>query len=263
VNRKLLATVMTGILLGAGINAADGTHNQTGRETVTAGTIAAVPLEAARRYGWGTPIWSDEFQYTGKPLSSKWSVYNGPGHAGKGRRTPTAVSVSRGALHMVGDSKGNTGGMSARATSSLYQRVETRMKMNPGQDPAYHPVLILWPSNRNDAYSGRCWEIDYAEGNKGPGLISFFNHIACSGKVHTWARKAIDLTQWHNYAVEWGPGRVIGYIDGVKWFEDRNPRNVSNVKMHQTIQLDWFPGAGAPKTTTMHVDWTRTYKVTR
>lgn len=225
--------------------------------SASAPTASSASTEAAVLHKWGPVVWGDEFQYTGKPDPAKWRVYNGPGHAGKGQRSRDQVSVSRGALHMVGDDKGKTAGMQSRYITK-YQRVETRMKMNPGWVAAYHPVLILWPTSQQ--YDGRCWEIDYAEGNKGPGSIGFYNHIACSGTVHTRARKAINLYEWHNYAVEWNAKGVTGYIDGVKWFEDRNPRNSMNVTAKQTIQLDWFPKDGSPKLTTMHVDWTRTYK---
>jgi hypothetical protein len=72
------------------------------------------------------------------------------------------------------------------------------------------------------------------------------------------------MTQWHNYAIEWGPGYVVAYIDGQKWFEDRNPAHIFNGPMHQCMQLDWFQEHSAatnPKPSWMEVDWTRTYAI--
>lgn len=217
--------------------------------------------QAATTLGWGPVIAGDEFSTTGAPDRAKWSVYNGKGHAGKGLRSRDHVSVGGGAVTIRGDAAGKTGGMSAKFARQKYGKWETRMRV-AHNDPQYHPVLILWPDNSADAYSGRCWEIDYAEGNNGPGRMSFFNHIACpgNGKVHTYAKKAIDTRQWHNYAVEWSPTKITGYIDGVKWYEDTTPANIASVSMHQTIQLDWFPNGTATKPSQMQVDWVRVYK---
>jgi hypothetical protein len=217
--------------------------------------------QAATRLGWGPVVAGDEFSNTGVPDRAKWSVYNGKGHAGKGLRSRDAVTVGGGALTIKGDAAGKTGGMSAKFARQKYGKWETRMRV-AHNDPQYHPVLILWPDNSADAYSGKCWEIDYAEGNNGPGRMSFFNHIACpgNGKVQTYAKKAIDTRQWHNYAVEWSPTKITGYIDGVKWYEDTTPANIANVSMHQTIQLDWFPNGGATTPSQMDVDWVRVYK---
>lgn len=217
--------------------------------------------QAAARLGWGPVVAGDEFSNTGVPDRTKWSVYNGKGHAGKGLRSRDAVTVGGGALTIKGDAAGKTGGMSAKFARQKYGKWETRMRV-AHNDPQYHPVLILWPDNSADAYSGKCWEIDYAEGNNGPGRMSFFNHIACpgNGKVQTYAKKALDTRQWHNYAVEWTPTKITGYIDGVKWYEDTTPANIANVSMHQTIQLDWFPSGAATKPSQMDVDWVRVYK---
>lgn len=227
----------------------------------TAGATASSGKQAATTLGWGPTVAGDEFSNTGAPDPAKWSVYNGKGHAGKGLRSRDAVTVGGGALTIKGDAAGKTGGMSAKFARQKYGKWETRMRV-AHNDPQYHPVLILWPDNSADAYSGKCWEIDYAEGNKGPGRMSFFNHIACpgNGKVQTYAQKAIDTRQWHNYAVEWSPTKITGYIDGVKWYEDTTPANIANVSMHQTIQLDWFPNGTATTPSQMDVDWVRVYK---
>jgi beta-glucanase (GH16 family) len=235
-------------------------------KSVPAANVAPVAAagsgrQAATTLGWGPVVAGDEFSNTGVPDRAKWSVYNGKGHAGKGLRSRDAVTVGGGALTIRGDAAGKTGGMSAKFARQKYGKWETRMRV-AHNDPQYHPVLILWPDNSADAYNGKCWEIDYAEGNNGPGRMSFFNHIACrgNGKVHTYAKKAIDTQQWHNYAVEWSPTKITGYIDGVKWYEDTTPANVANVSMHQTIQLDWFPNGTATKPSQMQVDWVRVYK---
>ena len=213
--------------------------------------------QAATARGWGAVVAGDEFSKAGAPDSTKWSVFKGAGHAGKGVRSPQAWSVANGVATVSGDSAGTTGGMSAKFAQQKYGKWETRMRTN-ARDPEYHPVLILWPNNNT---SPNCAEIDYAEGSTNTAQIKFFLHYACGGSnFQTTAAKTIDTTQWHNYAVEWTPAGITGYIDGVKTFSDTNPAHLPSVGMHQTLQLDWFPDGSATKPSQMQVDWVRVYK---
>ncbi|WP_227878648.1 glycoside hydrolase family 16 protein [Arthrobacter dokdonensis] len=213
--------------------------------------------QAAVKFGWGSAVAGDEFSYTGAPDSTKWSVYNSAGHAGNGTRTPKAWSVANGMATVSGDAEGNTGGMSAKFAQQQYGRWETRMRTN-ARDPQYHPVLILWPNNNA---SSKCAEIDYAESTEATAQMKFFLHYACGGSdFQTTTSTPIDTTQWHNYAVEWTPSGITGYIDGVKTFTDTNPAHQPGVGMHQTLQLDWFPNGGATSPSQMQVDWVRVYK---
>jgi hypothetical protein len=212
--------------------------------------------QAASTLGWGSVVAGDEFNYTGAPDRLKWSVYNSSGHAGNGLRSPQAWSVANGVATVSGNSAGTTGGMSAKFAKQKYGRWETRMKTNQ-RDSEYHPVLILWP----DSKSSTCAEIDYAESTSETALVKFFLHYACSGSSkQTYSAKAVDTTQWHNYAVEWTPAGITGYIDGVKTFTDTNPAHQPSGSMHQTLQLDWFPDGSRTTPSQMQVDWVRVYK---
>jgi licheninase len=213
--------------------------------------------QAAVVFGWGPVVAGDEFSYTGAPNPLKWGVYNSPGHAGNGIRSPNAWSVDGSVVTVSGDSAGTTGGMSAKFAQQQYGRWEVRMKTS-ARDPKYHPVLILWPNNNT---SPNCAEIDYAEGTSDTSRIKFFLHYACSGSnFQTQAAQPIDTTQWHNYAVQWSPSGITGYIDGVQWFTDTDPAHQPTVGMHQTIQLDWFPDGTATLPSQMQVDWIRVYR---
>ncbi|WP_210412365.1 glycoside hydrolase family 16 protein [Pseudarthrobacter sp. NIBRBAC000502772] len=211
--------------------------------------------QAATAFGWGPVLTGDEFSNTGAPDRTKWSVYNSAGHAGKGLRSPQAWSVANGVATVSGDAAGTTGGMSAKFAEQRYGRWETRMKTN-SRDPKYHPVLIL-----NNNAAPNCAEIDYAEGSSVTSVMRFFLHYACGGAdFQTTAATPVDGTQWHNYAVEWTPAGISGYVDGVKTFTDTNPAHQPSVAMKQTLQLDWFPDGSATKPSQMQVDWVRVYK---
>ncbi|GAA0945063.1 glycoside hydrolase family 16 protein [Pseudonocardia zijingensis] len=202
---------------------------------------------AAAAKGW-TRVGGDEFN---GGMSPQWSPYDSEGHAGNGRRTPDAISVENGMLVIRGDSKGNTGGMSWKE-DQRFGRWEMRARFPKGDDQ-YHPVLILWRESGGKENG----EVDFAETTSASDDVSFFLHY---GSEQEYAKKVLDITQWHNYAVEWVDGRITGYIDGVKWFESTDEKTLPPGKMHPTIQLDYFPEGGSPKPTEMHVDYMRVYR---
>jgi len=224
--------------------------------TVAADDARTHGPSAARRMDWGTPVGGDEFGYTGPPDPEKWSVYDSVGQDGRGRRSPSAWNVNGSVATVTGDGSGTTGGMSALFANRRYGRWEARMRTS-ARDPEYHPVLILWP----DAGPGsRCPEIDYAEGISSTTKINFFLHYGCGGRQVS-EEKAVDTTQWHNYAVQWNPAGITGYVDGVEWFSDTDPAHQPPGSMHQTVQLDWFPDGTHTRTSWMQVDWVRAYRV--
>lgn len=229
----------------------------------TAGAVRApepvdrgVSKSAAVKYGWGKPIARDEFNYTGAPRERKWSVYDSAGHDGNGVRTEAAWHVNGRVARVVGDSRGTTGGMAAKFGRQQYGRWEVRMKTNE-RDSEYHPVLILWPESGDSNCDG---EVDYAEGGSDSREIHFFLHYSCANEQVS-ASKRVDTTEWHNYAVEWTPTRIVGYLDGVVWFRDTDPDHLPPGPMHQTIQLDWFPDGSTTTRSWMKIAWVRVYRV--
>jgi hypothetical protein len=222
-----------------------------GTTTTTTGTG-----EAATTFGWGAPIGGDEFNYTGAPNSTIWSVYNSAGHAGNGVRSPAQVTVNGSALQITGLPDGTTGGMSHRDRGRTYGRWEARMRVD-ARDPKYHPVLILWP-DQGRVSANNCAEMDYSESTTDTSRARFFLHYSCSGAQAT-ASQSIDMTQWHDYAIEWTPTHIIGYLDGQEWFRDEDAAQVPDDPAHQTIQLDWFPDGTATTESWMQVDWVRLY----
>lgn len=205
-------------------------------------------VQAARQQGWKLV---DRDEFTGA-ISAKWGKYDGEGHDGEGRRTPDAVSVRSGVAVIRGDADGTTGGMSWRGARET-GRWEMRAKFPKG-DAQYHPVLLLWPEDGGSDDG----EIDFAETTSASDSVSFFLHHG-SGDQEV-AKKKIDLTQWHNYAVEVTSSRVTGYIDGQKWFESTDRDTLPRGPVHPVIQLDWFPKGDSPEPSELLVDWMRIYQ---
>jgi hypothetical protein len=225
------------------------------RLVVTTAPDTVTPTEAAAANGWGAPVTGDEFNYVGVPDATKWIVYNSPGHAGQGIRSPQQVTVDGSKMVMTGTPDGTTAGMSAKFANQKYGRWEVRAAGSG--DNEYHMVSILWPDSGNWPCDG---EVDYAETTGGWNVIKFFHHYGCSN-LQTSQSKPLDVTQFHNYAVDWSPNGIVGYVDGVKWFEDNNPAHQPPGPMHQTLQLDWFPDSTANGAGEMRVDWVRVYAV--
>ena len=206
--------------------------------------------QAATARGWVLAT-ADEFN--GTALGSRWGPYDGPGNGGKGRRSPDAISVQNGIMTIRGDGKGTTGGM-AWSDDQRFGKWEVRARFPKG-DEQYHPVILLWPEGT--------WpdggEVDFAETTSASSNVSFFLHYSSSNKQKS-AEKPLDLTQWHNYAVEWVNGRITGYVDGQQWFQSTDSSTLPPGQMHLAIQLDYFPDGGSPKPTQMDVDFVRIYR---
>ena len=85
---------------------------------------------AAGRLNWGAPLsMSDEF--TGSTVdAAKWSVYNGPGHDGNGRRLPARVAIVNGVLTLTGLENGDSAGLAHRL-GQRYGRWEIRARSFP------------------------------------------------------------------------------------------------------------------------------------
>ncbi|MER7435097.1 glycoside hydrolase family 16 protein [Pseudonocardia alni] len=208
---------------------------------------------AAVAHGWGEPTKVDDFD--GDALSG-WSPYDGPGHAGKGARSPSAISVKDGLLTIDGDADGTTGGMAWSDGSQKYGRWEGRVRA-PASDPSYNALLLLWPTAENFPVGG---EIDFMEmTDHTRQKTNLFLHY---GEDNSQVQGSVDIdaTQWHNWAVEWTPKGVTAFVDGKQWWHTDDTSVLPPGPMHLTIQLDWFPkGGGAVKPSEMQVDWVRQY----
>lgn len=218
-----------------------------------AAATAAEPGTAAARFGWAGLTFSEDFN---APLSrDKWTLYDGPGHAGNGRRTPEQLSYAGGVMTITGDTEGNTEGVAARHYQR-YGRWEVRAKSPPGA-ASYHPVLLLWRESEETKAEFDFMEIFDPARQK---VDSFLHYGPDNRQFHHSVQ--IDATQWHNYAIEWTPDHVALFVDGREWGRTTDKAVQPPMRMRQTIQLDWFPDDGATTTTQMQIDWARAYDLT-
>jgi hypothetical protein len=191
---------------------------------------------------------------TGAGLSG-WNLYDGPGHAGNGRRSPGAVSVLGGLLTITGDSAGTSEGM-AWMPGQKYGRWEARVKSPQGAS-AYNSLLLLWPDAENFPVGG---EVDFMEiSDQSRQKTELFLHYGADNSQENGS-VAIDATQWHNWAVEWTPDHIAAFVDGKQWYRTTDTSHLPPGPMHLCIQLDYFPdghsaGGGAQEM----VAWAKQY----
>lgn len=215
----------------------------------TAGADGFCPATAAGAHGWGTPLRTDDFSSPG--ALGGWYLYNGPGHDGNGRRTPSAASVNDGMLTITGDAAGDSEGM-AWTPGRKYGRWEVCAKSSVAS-PNYHSVLLLWPSG---AGSG---EVDFMEiADPSRQSVDAFIHYENGGKKSNTI--GIDATQWHSWAVEWTPQRLAFFVDGAQWWEMTETEPIPRNPMVLCVQLDNF-GGDISQGGQLFVDWTREYPV--
>ena len=168
--------------------------------------------------------------------TGRWSIYDGPGHAGEGRRSPSAVSVRDGVLTITGDPSGTTAGMSW-GDGRRYGRWEARVRA-PAGDPSYNALVLLWPDAENWPEGG---EIDFMEiGDPDRQEVDVFLHYG-EDNEQKHGRVKTDATRWHNWAVEWTPTSITTFLDGRKWYGTTDRAVQPPGPMHLCIQLDWFP----------------------
>lgn len=208
---------------------------------------------AADVLGWGAPDRSDDF--TDPSSLNGWSMYDGVGHAGNGRRTPNAISVADGSLHITGDAAGNSGGM-AWNPGRMYGRWEACVQ-SPVAAEGYHSLLLLWPDAEDWPLGG---EVDFMEITEGSrqSVEGWLHYGPGNNKIRNEIQ--IDATQWHSWAVEWTPQRITAYVDGAMWWEVADPALLPPRPMHLCIQLDNF-GGDLSQGGQMSVDWVREYPI--
>jgi hypothetical protein len=205
---------------------------------------------AAARYAWKNLVAREDF--SGSSLPESWGAYDGAA-SGEGVWSPDQIRVGGGIVRLTGTPDGKTAGMYWKG-SQKYGRWEIRARF-PAGCGCYTPLLILWPHD-NEWPSGG--EIDYAEVfNGGRQRLHFFLHYGADDTVIE-AAKTVDMTKWRNFAVEWTPDHISGYIDGERYFHTTQRNALPPDRMFQTVQLGWSSDkerGGA----TMEINWATKY----
>ena len=198
---------------------------------------------AKPRYTFSKLVWSDEFNYTGLPDSTKWTYdVGGSGWGNKElqyytKRRPENARVEGGNLVVQARKEALVAGndyTSARLVSrgkggsQTYGRFEIRAKIPAGRGT--WPAIWMLPDQ--NPYGNKSWpdngEIDIMEHvGYDPNVIHATTHCKAYyfriNNQKTGITKLPDATTaFHTYAVEWTPETITADIDGQLYFATRN-----------------------------------------
>ncbi|UIJ62681.1 glycoside hydrolase family 16 protein [Amycolatopsis acidiphila] len=215
--------------------------------------------EAGLDLGWQR-VDGDEFD--AKKLSStRWRVYDGYNSASKETLSAKQCSLSGGVLTITGlaDQAGTTCGM-AWKQNRTFGRWEIRARFPAPADPAFNPVFLLWPAD--DANWTQTGEIDFAEEyDPARQYVQSWLHGPGNTDGGYFASEHFDMTQWHDYAVDWQSDRITLYIDGRPWGAYLDKKFIPQKPMHLVIQQNYNPKrpGTVPLESSVQIDWVRLY----
>jgi beta-glucanase (GH16 family) len=215
--------------------------------------------EAAVRGNWPL-LHNDEFDGTSLDRTF-WQPYTGKTTGGVGRHDPDNITVADGLMTIT--SHGYQSAGMAWMPGQTYGRWEVRVRTHVGT--GYGPVILLWPDAEDWPQGG---EINFMEIPHGERTES--NFIVHYDRDNKQVGTAVpgDFTQWHNYAVEWTPDHIAGFIDGQEIFRTTNKAQIPKRPMHLAIQQDIGPygkdwiaplSKASPPSVPLEVDWVRIY----
>jgi hypothetical protein len=242
--------------------------------TTATPTTAEPPSECGgdRRPVFGCPLLVDDFDGASVNTGPQgWSVYDYPESAFP--RVAKNFSVENGEAQFHGTYNRSTGeilgaGMASRI-SQKYGRWELRAKVDSGR--GYSAAALLWPTNENWPTDGEVdiFEIPNADRKK------VFQVVHNGVRNNTGQNNILmDATQWHTYAIEWTPTRLVYYVDNkAEWTVTKPLLIPTTANLNMTIQMDpgtakqcgrWFecPDGSTPDVTKLHVDWVKVWKYT-
>jgi beta-glucanase (GH16 family) len=236
-----------------------------------------------------TPVWADEFNYTGLPDSTKWGYDIGGRGWGNNEleyytNSIKNASVANGILSITARKESMEGKnyTSARIVTKdkgdfLYGRFEIKAKLPAGKGT--WPAIWMLPTDWAYGNWPKSGEIDIME-HVGYDLnnIHITTHTeAYYFKINTQktATKIIEnaTTAFHLYRVDWTPQYMQGFIDDQLIFEFKNEGNGYKVwpfdkRFHLLLNVavggDWGGQKGIDDNafpTAMEVDYVRVYKM--
>lgn len=276
-NMKLFTLLVTLSLFSSTLT----TNAQTQR-------LARTP-KAAKKPGY-TLLYSDEFNGTGKPDSTKWTFEARPkGWVNGEQQTYTDATrdnavLRDGNLVITGKKDYPTGDTSAPWSSArlisknkmdfLYGKIEVRAKLPKARGS--WPAIWMMPTESKYGKWPRSGELDIMEhiGNK---LDSVFSSVHTESKnwmnggLQSGTRIVKDVnTTFHVYGLDWTPDSLVFTYDGQQCFTMVNPKtNAKDWPFDQPfyIILNVAIGGGLGGAITdedwpdsMVVDWVRVYQ---
>jgi Glycosyl hydrolases family 16 len=215
---------------------------------------AAVPTDPGPQWKRLTTEDFDTFR------DKAWGRYDSVGGFGNGFRRPSAIGVLDGVLHIT--ARGNVSGGMGHKLGRTYGRWEFRARTEKGR--GFGSAILLWPDSERFPEDG---EIDIMEvPSETRDRAHFVVHFGSQNKLYG-THVEDDFSEWHTFAVDWLPDRIVWYVDGVERFRVTDRNIIPRAPMHLAVQFDqgpkkdWIqaPDASTPAAFSLQVDWLRVY----
>lgn len=191
---------------------------------------------------------------------SEWSMYDGPGHAGNGIRSPQAYSIEDSVLVVTAQMIDNnivTGGMAHRRNYK-YGKFEFRARCEADPSAATSGVILTWPQSERFPVDG---ENDIFETLTNPirEPMHTFIHFGPENSQFHKAFNGVNGTEWSVWSMEWFEDALFVYVDGELLWTLTDKDAIPHNPHHLCIQLDAFKTEmGEP--VKLYVDWVKIYQ---
>jgi beta-glucanase (GH16 family) len=208
-----------------------------------------------------TPVFSDDFEGTALNTAN-WSRYSAPYDGGRGLRRPGAISLDgKGNLVITAqmvDGQLVSGGM-ALVHNYTYGRYEVRVRTDPDPTATMSGVVLTWPRSGHWPQDGEndIYETGTAANTRSP--FASFVHYGADNRQYYFFHEA-DAAQWHTMAMDWSPGAIRIYRDGVLVWTLTDTAAIPDVAHHLCIQLDPTVARSLTTPVRMYVDYVRIYR---
>lgn len=206
-----------------------------------------------------TQVFFDDFNGNSLDRGNWKALYQGGYWNGMFSWEHDQVEVGDGKLTIATEREGDgwvSGGLSTIPDGVTYGSVEFRARFDEGQGTS--AAVLLWPSSNE-------WtdEVDIIETNR-PDRdgFAFTNHGDPNVSIDI---EGVDLTEWHDYRLDWTPGSLKLFIDG----EERGHITTDVPDQPMSVGLQghvhganewWFGGApdgSTPDRVETEIDWLR------
>ncbi|TAL59678.1 MAG: glycoside hydrolase family 16 protein [Bacteroidetes bacterium] len=225
-------------------------------------------------------VWSDEFNYTGLPDTTKWG--NDVGYIANNelqyytKQRLENSNVENGNLMIIGRKEPydtseytSTRLVTDGKFSWTYGKIEARIKLPKGQ--GLWPAFWMLGQNIRQVDWPKCGEIDIMEHINNEDILYGTLHWDDGKHVSSGGKTPCDVTQYHNYSVEWDKDAIKWFLDGKKYWEVNIKDSINSTEEFQkphyiilnlAIGGDWpkNPDATTAFPDTMLVDYVRVYR---
>jgi beta-glucanase (GH16 family) len=205
-----------------------------------------------------TRVFRDDFNGTDLDRDVWNTLYSGTYWNGAFAWDPSQVELGGGVLTIATENQGGawlSGGLSTIPEGQTYGSYEFRARLDEGQGTS--AAILLWPTSNE-------WtdEVDIVEAYRGDrDFFAFTNH----GEPNETQYIQLDVSQWHDYRLDWTPGELVLSVDGVERGRITTdvPQQPMAFGMQGHVHADWegwfggAPDGSTPQRVELEVDWVK------